>query len=104
MSESEESIISEISLATSQGHAIYSSLATTDEIPVKVELTSGEVIEVSQLNYTKLLTELKKQDDRKRVFEAYFSKYENHKNTFASIYNYVLQGDAAKARIRNYSS
>ncbi len=104
MSESEESIISEKSLATSQGHAIYSSLATTDEIPVKVELTSGEVIEVSQLNYTKLLTELKKQDDRKRVFEAYFSKYENHKNTFASIYNYVLQGDAAMARIRNYSS
>ncbi|MDY0139841.1 MAG: M3 family oligoendopeptidase, partial [Candidatus Izemoplasmatales bacterium] len=41
---------------------------------------------------------------RKEIFEAVFSYYEAHKNTYASIYKNVLDADYARINSRNYKS
>ncbi len=81
----------------------YNSLSVTDRKPVEVEISTG-VIEVTPGNYTKLLTELKLQDDRRLVFEAYFGYFRDNSNTFASIYNTIISINSRIAKLRGASS
>ena len=41
---------------------------------------------------------------RRKVFEAIFKFYEEHKQTFASIYNGIMQSEYANVKNRNYNS
>lgn len=88
----------------SSGSDLYSALAVGDGKPVEIELSSGEKVKVTQGNYRSLIADSKDPSDRKKIFEAVFTTFENHKTTFASIYNNVLQSDKASAKARNYAN
>lgn len=81
---------------------LYSQLAVADNSGVKVKISTGEEIEVNDSNFRGYLEKLPNQDDRRLVFEAVFKHYDSHKNTFASIYQGVIQGNIANSKARDY--
>lgn len=99
-----EKLISYFSTLSDRGGDLYSSLALGDNVNKTVELSTKEKVTVTQGNWRGLIADSKDKDDRKKVFEAIFNEYEEHKNTFADIYNTVLLTGVANAKARNYSS
>ena len=69
-----------------------------------VQLKNKEVVSVTQGNYISLIANSKEASDRKKIFEAVYKTYDDHKNTYATIYNNVLQDNKANAKARNYES
>lgn len=86
------------------GSELYSQLAVADYKPNKVKLSNGEKVEVTTSNYTKLVMNADSQEDRKKIFESLYSYYDEHKSTFAQIYNSTLQGQLAEMKARGFES
>ena len=89
---------------SSAGSQLYSLLSVADYAPKSVTLEDGHTVEVNQANWTTLEEESKSQEDRRRIFESLYSYYDEHKNTYAEIYNTVLQSQLAEMKARGYSS
>lgn len=83
---------------------LYDLLAVADGKSTKVTLSDGKEIEVNQSNYRNYLASLEKQEDRKIVFEAVFKFFGEHKNTFAGIYNGIIESDYAESKNRKFDS
>jgi oligoendopeptidase F len=82
----------------------YSMLSDADvEFPT-VTLSDGTEVIASHANYMQGLHTLRLQDDRERLFKAHFTVYDGYPNTYAAIYNGVLQKDWFVARSRRYAS
>lgn len=86
------------------GSTLYSQLSVGDYTPKKVTLSNGEEVEVSQANWTMLVANLDKQEDRAKIFETLYTWYEEHKNVYGEIYNTVVQAQIAEMKARGYSS
>lgn len=99
-----EEIMSRYNDSTSGYSNLYDKLLVADGKSVNVTLEDGNVIEVNSGNYTYYLGSLEKQEDRKKVFEAYYKQYENHKTTLAAIYKGVIAGEYAESKNRGYKS
>jgi oligoendopeptidase F len=99
-----EALYANFSQLMSKGRELYSSLAVADKEDKIVTLSSGEEVKITSGNYRSFLADLEKPEDRKIVFEAVFEQYKLHKNTYAEIYNTVLQSDIASMKARKYSS
>jgi len=99
-----ESLLANYNQLSSQGAQLYSALSVADNYSKEVTLKSGETITVTSGNYRSYLADLEDADDRENVFKAIFSYYEEHKHTYAQIYNTVLQADLALMKSRNYDS
>lgn len=89
---------------SSVGSQLYSLLSVADYAPKSVTLEDGHTVEINQANWTTLEEESKSQEDRRRIFESLYSYYDEHKNTYAEIYNTVLQSQLAEMKARGYSS
>lgn len=83
---------------------LYDSLAIADNYDVTVTLSNNEKLTVNNSNYRYYLGKLTNQEDRKIVFEAIFKFYYDHKNTFAGIYNGILDTDYNIAKNKGYES
>lgn len=83
---------------------LYDALAVADNTSVEVILTNGEKLLLTESNFQYYLQKLPKQEDRKIVFEAIFKFYNQHKSTFAGIYNGIMQAELAEVKNRKYSS
>ncbi|MCP4147026.1 MAG: oligoendopeptidase F, partial [bacterium] len=83
---------------------IYSELSTSDIKFPEITLSDGKKIKITTGNYSKILSENRNQEDRKKAFVAFYSTYKNNINTYAAIYNAVCQAQWATARARNYKS
>lgn len=99
-----EALLANFSQLMSKGRELYGSLAVADKEDKTVTLSDGEKIKITSGNYRSYLADLEKPEDRKIVFEAVFEQYKLHKNTYAQIYNTVLQRDIASMQSRNYAS
>jgi oligoendopeptidase F len=55
-------------------------------------------------NYRSILANNGNQADRTAAFETYYATYADNANSYASLYNGVLQSDWASAQARNYGS
>lgn len=99
-----ERLLSLYAPVTSSNGELYSALAVGDNKITNVKLKNKEVVPVTQGNYRALISNLKDPKDRKKVFEAIFKRFDEHKNTFATIYNNILQTNKANAKARNYNS
>jgi len=99
-----EEIMSRYNEVSSGYSRLYDDLLVADGKSVDVELSDGTSINVDSANYTYYLATLEKQDDRRRVFEAYYKKYDDNKNTLASIYKGVIAGEYANMKNRGYKS
>ena len=82
--------------------AAFQELSTSDiKFPV-VTLSNGKEIKLSPGTYQSVLETNYKQADRAKAFEAYLKTYAATTNTYAAIYNGVLQRDWFKAQARNF--
>ena len=88
----------------SAGGELYSALAVADGKNQTVKLKNKEVVTVTQGNWRSLILKSECAADRKKIFEALYKTYDDHKTTYGTIYNNVLQADKARAKARNYDS
>ena len=99
-----EKLLSLYAPVTSSAGELYSALAVGDGKSVDVKLKNKKVVTVTQGNYRSLIANSDNEKDRKKIFEAVFKTFEEHKTTYATIYNNVLQANKADAKARNYDS
>ena len=101
---SSEGILASFNDAASTFNQLYSKLTIVDNKGVKVLLSSGEEVEINKANMTYYLSICKDQEDRRKVFNAVYSFYDEHKNTLASIYAGILKCEYANMKNRGYRS
>jgi oligoendopeptidase F len=82
----------------------YAALSTADLKNPVLELSSGEQVTLSYGQYRALLATNRHQPDRARAFAVFHSLFETNLNTYASLYNGVLQRDWFHAQSRGYKS
>ena len=95
-----------MSLTTRVGRSAtdsYSSLSTADIKHPTITLADGSDIVVSYGNYRSILATRRDQSDRAKAFAALHGVYRANLNTYASLYNGVLQNDLFVARARGYA-
>lgn len=99
-----EELLSHFTQLTTAGKSLYSSLSVADIEGQDIMLDSGEIVTITNSNYRAFIQKSDSPKERQEIFEAVFSYYEAHKNTYASIYKNVLDSDYANAKARNYNS
>ena len=82
----------------------YAALSTADARFPTITLSTGESIQVSYGQYRKLLATCRDQGDRRLAYEALYDTYIGNLNTYATLYNGVMQGDWFEARARGYQT
>jgi len=84
--------------------AAFQELSTSDIKFPKVTLSDGRELTLSPGVYQQVLESCRNQADRAKAFEAYLNTYAATANTYAALYNGVLQRDWFLAQARNYPS
>jgi oligoendopeptidase F len=84
--------------------SIYQELSISDIDFPTVTLSDGREVKMSYGGYRETLELVRVQADRKASFEAHYGAYAVNKNTYAAIYNGILQRDWAAAQSRDYPS
>ena len=84
--------------------ATFQELSTSDIKFPLVTLSDGKEIKLSPGGYQSVLATNYKQADRAKAFDAYLKTYAATTNTYAAIYNGVLQRDWFNAQARNFTS
>ncbi len=98
-----EGVMSAYNDSTSGYTNLYDNLVVKDNKPKEIEI-NNEKISVSMANYSLLLENTKSQDDRRKIAEAQYSFYQDHKNTFAGIYKGIMASLNAERINRGYKS
>ena len=80
----------------------YQELSTSDIKFPKVTLSDGKEVTLTPGVYQGILATNPNQADRAKAFEAYLKTYAATTNTYAAIYNGILQRDWFNAQARNY--
>lgn len=83
---------------------IHEALTTADIQYPRVSFDGVDTVTLTPGEYYSTLTYDRSQANRKKAHEAFYSTYAHDKNTYAAIYNSILQRDWATAQARNYSS
>ena len=104
LEEKESKLLSYYSSFFSAPRSIYSEVTVTDVEWPQVTLSSGEKVDVTPANYSKILSTNRNQEDRKLMFQTFYTIYEKKKNTIAAIYNSILQKGIASKKAYNYGS
>lgn len=103
-SSTEELLMSHFNAPLSTFSNLYDQLSVADAVSVDVVLSNNTTISVNASNFRSFIEKEKLQEDRKRIFEAVYKSYFDHKNTYASIYLGVIQSRGSKAKARGYDS
>jgi len=82
----------------------YSSLSTADAKFPTITLSTGETVQVSYGQYRRLLATCRHQQDRRAAYEALYDTYGASLNTYATLYNGVMQREWFDARARGYKT
>jgi len=82
----------------------YAALSTADVKYPKVRLSSGADVSLTYGQYRAILATNRNQADRATVFHEFHKIYDATANTYASLYNAVLQRDLFHSQARGYSS
>jgi oligoendopeptidase F len=82
----------------------YSALTTADMKFPEITLSTGEHVTLTYGQYRALLETNRRQEDRAAAYRAFHQAYADSQNTYASLYNGVLQRDWFHARARGYAS
>lgn len=83
---------------------IYSEVTISDMIWPEVELSDGRKIKVTSANYSKEISVNRNQEDRKKLFEAYYGAYKEKENTIAAIYSSILHRKIGNTKAHNYKN
>src|SRR5687768_2869893 len=82
----------------------YAALTTADMTFPEISLSTGERITLTYGQYRVLLETNRKQEDRATAYRAFHQAYADNQNTYASLYNGVLQRDWFHAQSRGYKT
>ena len=82
----------------------YAALTTADVRFPTMTLSSGERVTLTYGQYRALLETNRHQEDRAAAYRAFHQTYADNQNTYAALYNGVLQRDWFHARARGYRS
>ncbi len=104
LSEDENKLLSYYSQFLSSPRTIYTELSVSDVKWPTVELSTGEKAEATYGNYSRILSQNQNQEDRKKIFDAHYSVFKEKENTYAAIYNSILQKDIARKNAYGYDS
>jgi oligoendopeptidase F len=85
-------------------HDAYAALSTADAKFPTIALSNGEIVQVSYGQYRKLLATCRQQSDRQKAYEALYDTYGASVNTYAALYNGVMQREWFQARARGYAT
>lgn len=104
LSTREEELLSAFSPVGGGIRNLYAQLTIADGKNREAALSDGSKVTVTQANWSSLIAKTKKPEDRKAIFEALYSYYDDHKSTYGEIYNLTLQRQLANVKTRGYSS
>lgn len=104
LDDEKEALLATFSQTLNAGRVLYGSLSVADIENGDVMLENGEIVTITNSNYRAFIKKSNNPDERKEIFESVFSYYDDHKNTYASIYKNVLDCDYARMRARKYAS
>ncbi|MEO8256756.1 MAG: oligoendopeptidase F [Acidobacteriota bacterium] len=82
----------------------YSALSTADAQFPTIQLSDGAAVTLTYGQYRAILSTNRNQPDRAAAFLAFHRLYQGHANTYASLYNGVIQRDWFVAQARGYRS
>jgi oligoendopeptidase F len=82
----------------------YAAMTTADMKFPSITLSTGERVTLTYGQYRALLETNRRQEDRAAAYRAFHQLYADSQNTYASLYNGVLQRDWFHARARGYAS
>ncbi len=99
-----EEVMANYQDATGVFQKLYNDLTIVDNQSHRIQISTGERIEINDSNFRYYLGVLKNQEDRKKVFETIFQFYDKHKATLADIYNGILQAELAECKNRGYAT
>ncbi|HKE82698.1 MAG TPA: oligoendopeptidase F [Vicinamibacterales bacterium] len=85
-------------------HDSYAALTTADMKPATITLSTGNEVTLTYGQYRAILETSRNQDDRAAAYRAFHQAYAEKLNTYAALYNGVLQRDWFHARARGYES
>ncbi len=102
LDEKGEKLLSYAARLNQTPRATFEELSTSDIKFPTVTLSDGKAITLSPGVYQSVLETNYNQADRAKTFEAYLKTYAANANTYAAIYNGVLQRDWFTAQARNY--
>jgi oligoendopeptidase F len=104
LDEQGERLLSYATRSSSVSHESYAALTTADMKPPTIGLSSGEQIALSYGQYRAILETNRKQEDRAAAYRTFHQIYADNRNTYAALYNGVLQRDWFHARARGYET
>ena len=99
-----ERLLSLSSRFSATPYDVYSAISTADVRHPTVRLSNGEEVTLTYGQYRGILATNRQQDDRAAAFAAYHKVFSDNVNTYASLYNGVLQRDWFFAQSRGYRS
>jgi len=104
LDEEKETLLSYFSPFNGNAAAAFNELSTADIQYGKTVLSEGDSVTVTPGVYYNVLSTNRDQADRARAFETFYGVYHANRNTYAAIYNGILQRDWAQAQARNYAT
>lgn len=104
LSPDQEKLLSYFSRFNSVPGSIHDELSTSDIDFPEITLSDGQTVKVTPGNYYNILSTNRNQADRRKAFEAHYGVFHANVNTYAAIFNGILQRDWALAQARNYAS
>src|SRR6266850_7149785 len=99
-----EHLLSLASRFSSAPNDAYAALSTADIKYPTIKLSTGPEVTLTYGQYRAILATNRNQSDRAAAFDAYHQLYTSNVNTYASLYNGVLQRDWFHAQSREYRS
>ncbi len=104
LDEKGERLLSLSSRFASSPYDAYASLSTADLKAPTVTLPSGAQVTLTYGQYRALLATNRSQEDRAAAFRAFHDTYRENANTYAALYNAILQRDWFYAQARGYET
>jgi oligoendopeptidase F len=104
LDEQGERLLSYATRSSSVSHDSYAALTTADMKPPTITLAAGDRVALSYGQYRAILETNRNQDDRATAYRAFHQVYADNRNTYAALYNGVLQRDWFHARARGYAT
>jgi oligoendopeptidase F len=99
-----EHLLSLSAQLSSTPNDIYAALSTADVKHPVIRLSNGQDVTVTYGQYRAILATNRNQADRAAAFRALHELYANTINTYASLYNAVMQREWFHAQARGYAS
>ena len=104
LDETGERLLSYAGRFNSMPYDSYAALTTADMKFPSLRLSSGEEVTLTYGQYRALLETNRRQEDRAAAYRSFHRSYADSQNTYASLYNGVLQRDWFHARARGYAT